>query len=73
MEKIQKQDAGKQGSGTTRENFNADELAQQGSYQDSTEVAQQMREGDKTESGTETHNDVDGGRGVKGDRRSNQK
>jgi hypothetical protein len=70
MEKIQKQDAGKQGSGVTRENFKADELAQQGSYQDSTEVAQQMREGDKTKSGTEVHNDVDGGRGLKGNSQS---
>ncbi len=73
MEKLPKQDAGKSGSGTTRENYNADEVAQQGSYQDSTEVAQQMREGDKTKSGTETHNDVDAGRGVKGDGPRNRK
>ncbi len=47
MEKLPKQDAGKSGGGTTRENYNADEIAQQSAYDDSTQVAQQMRQGDQ--------------------------
>lgn len=45
MDELRKQDAGKSGSETTREGFNADELAEQSAYTDSTEAAQQMRRG----------------------------
>ncbi len=50
MEKLTKQDTGKSGSETTRENYQADEVAQESSYQDSTEVAQQMDQPDHTAS-----------------------
>jgi general stress protein YciG len=45
MDDLRKQDAGKSGGETSRENFNADEIAEQSAYTDSTEVAQQMRRG----------------------------
>ncbi len=74
MEKLPKQDAGKSGGGTTRENYNADEIAQQSSYQDSTEVAQQMREGGKPKpDSSEPNNDFDAGLSIKGRRRSDKK
>ena len=45
MDELRQQEAGKSGSETTREGFNADELAEQSAYTDSTEAAQQMRRG----------------------------
>jgi hypothetical protein len=45
MDETKKQDAGKSGGETTREGFSADEIGQQSAYEDSTEVAQQMRRG----------------------------
>jgi hypothetical protein len=45
MENLRKQDSGKSGGETTRENFNAEEIAEQSAYTDSTEAAQQMRRG----------------------------
>lgn len=46
MSELQKQDAGNSGAKETeRENFSAEEIAQESAYQDSTEVAQQMRRG----------------------------
>ena len=63
MEKLTKQDTGKSGSGTTRENYSADEIAQESSYQDSTEVAQQMHQLDHTKSGSEQpESEADAGR-----------
>ena len=72
MEKLTKQDTGKSGGETARENYQADEVAEQSSYQDSTEVAEQMREGEKTKTGAETHNDVDAGRSANSKDRRNQ-
>ena len=45
MDELRKQDSGKSGGETTREGFNADEIAEQSAYTDSTEAAQQMRRG----------------------------
>ena len=45
MDELRKQDAGKSGGETSREGFNADEIAEQSAYTDSTEAAQQMRRG----------------------------
>ena len=68
MEKITKQDTGKSGGGTTRENYNADEVAQESSYQDSTEVAQQMRQRDHTKpSSEEPENEAEAGRNAVND------
>ncbi|MDQ4119961.1 MAG: hypothetical protein M3209_00655 [Acidobacteriota bacterium] len=57
MEELRKQDSGKSGGETSREGFNADEIAEQSSYTDSTEAAQQMRRGGEEDK--ERANDLD--------------
>lgn len=47
MDKLPKQDAGKSGGETAQDDFSAEEIAQESAYQDSTEIAQQMRRGDE--------------------------
>lgn len=47
MSDLPKQDAGNSGAEETKhDDFSAEEIAQASAYQDSTEVAQQMRRGD---------------------------
>ncbi len=64
MEKLTKQDTGKSGSGTTRENYQADQVAQESSYENSTEIAQQMhqRDNSKTDSSAQPERESDAGR-----------
>lgn len=56
MEDLKKQDANVS-TETTQDNFTADELAEQSSYDDSTQIAQEMRRGD--EQNKETADDKD--------------
>lgn len=60
MDELRKQDAGKSGSQTSREGFNADEIAEQSAYEDSTEVAQQMRRGNAEDKETADDRDAVG-------------
>ncbi|HYP50681.1 MAG TPA: hypothetical protein VEQ34_07050 [Pyrinomonadaceae bacterium] len=60
MDELRKQDAGKSGAETSREGFNADEIAEQSTYTDSTEVAQQMRRGDAEDKETADDRDAVG-------------
>ena len=64
MEKLDKQDTGKSGGGATRENYQADQVAQESSYENSTEVAQQMHQGDnmKSASSAQPESEADAGR-----------
>ncbi len=49
MSEQPKQDTGKSGGETSQDNFTADEIAQQSIYEDSTQVAQEIRRGGETD------------------------
>ena len=53
MKKQPKQNADKTSGKTRRNNFNAEELGEQSSYEGETEIAQRMRRGAKKEKGDE--------------------
>ncbi|MEP6924708.1 MAG: hypothetical protein ABI954_09605 [Pyrinomonadaceae bacterium] len=73
MENLQKQDANKSGSETTRENFSAEEIAQQASYDDSTQIAQQMRRGDESKGDPDERDEVGTAAGNKSDNQKGEK
>lgn len=48
MSEQPKQDTGKTGGETSEDNYTADEIAQESIYEDSTQVAQEIRRGSET-------------------------
>lgn len=65
MSEQPKQDSGKSGGETSKDNFTADEIAQQSIYEDSTLVAQQIRRGGETDNEAADDRDAAGKADIK--------
>jgi hypothetical protein len=73
MNTLPKQNADQSNGDASRDQFNADELAEQGSYDSSTEVAQRMRRGDETKGDPDERDEAGAGTGIKGDNQNMEK